>query len=235
MAIFAATRSSVRSSSDDPVALPARMEALMPTMSAAAPASSGAGGAAPDQHRRVRGLDRFGQPVQAADLIMLAHIGQWLRGEEPFEYVDCLGEPVHPDAGRIERDVRRRVVAGHPARTQTDLDPAAGQHVERCQRLVQQCGVAVIVAQHERQHPQVAGRFGSSGHGDHRFHHPALGEMVGDRHRRIPEVFDPAELGPPGGYRVSQARHRRAEAELVRHGPSWLTWSPDQAEPSSIG
>jgi hypothetical protein len=152
---------------------------------------------AADQQGRVRLLDRLGQPVQLLDLVVPSAEGEGSRREQALQHPRRLVEALDPHAGRGIRDARGLVVAEQPAGAKADLDPALGQHVQGGHGLVRQHRVAVVTAEHQAQHAQPLSDLGGHGHGDGGLHHPALGEVVGDRHGREPEVLDAPHRVPP--------------------------------------
>ena len=118
--------------------------------------------------------------------------------------------------GRVVGDARPVVVGSFPARADPDLDAAIGQEIHGGQLFGEHDRVLVVVVPDERTDAQGRGRLGGGhqrGHGGH-----LVSEVVGERHRRVPEILDPTGvIGPLLAGEKPRRLDAEAEAVVVCH------------------
>ena len=117
---------------------------------------------------------------------MLAVERERARREQALEDRDRLGQPRDAHARAVERHPRLLVVGGHPARADAELEPAAGQEVERRHLAGEHYGVLVVVAEDERTDAQCVGYGGDVRQRDRR-REVVVDEVVGHEERRVAE------------------------------------------------
>ena len=113
-------------------------------------------------------------------------------GEELLDDLDGFVEALDPGAGRVELDTRLLVIRNHPSRPDAELEPPAGQKIDRRGFLCQHDRVPVVVVEDEGADPQP--RRGVGGRHEGRDRPRLLAEVIGEVQRG--ETHGLERLGP---------------------------------------
>ena len=201
-----------------------RSARVVPVLGPASHRPQRAVGPAPaDADGRVGLLHRLGLTPRVVQLVVLPLEGRHGVGEQARDDLERLVEAVEPLLERGEVDAVGVALLLVPPRAETELEPTAGDDVERGGHVRQHRRVAVGVAGHQHADADPVRRLGQRRRGD-----PALQAGPGGvREDRIEVVEGPGRLeqldvvgGLPDGQHVGPRRVLRGGLDREAHAPS---------------
>ena len=140
----------------------------------------------------MRFLDRMRRDAVPRDLVMASGEGDLITLEQFSDDANRLGEPLDPNAPRIEAEPGFVIFRFDAAGPEAELQSAVAQQIDGRRFARNQHGMTQIVIENIRADPQPGCRFGGRHHGRHR--RDAVGQVVRKGQSVIAERLDFSRL-----------------------------------------